>query len=113
MDSIRTYLDLIYEYEPTSASYKERTKDFAGSCIALDYEQIPDAGEMIDLGSTEFHQAPDYWYTKDTKKYCATLLIWKKDWIIDFIEVTCSCMVIYLAHLTKNEIGIKLCLSNQ
>lgn len=113
MDSIRMYLDLIYEYEPALVSVKERTMDSAGSFIALDYERIPDSNKTIDLGLTEFYQAPDFWYTKDVKEYRATLLFLKKDWIINFIEVTCSCMTIYLAHLTKNEIEIKLCLSNK
>jgi len=113
MDSIRMYLDSIYEYEPASVPFKENSMDFTGSYVALDYKMIPDTSETIDLGLTEFHQATDYWYTQDDKEYPATLLILKKDWEIEFIEMKQSCMIIYLAHVSESKIELKLCLFNK
>ncbi|GGB94760.1 hypothetical protein [Dyadobacter sediminis] len=113
MDSIRMYLDLIYEYEPTSVPFKEHVADLLEPYIALDKELAPDAGNIIDLELTEIYQARDFWYTRNAKEYRAALLILKKDWIIDFIEVTCNYMIIYLAHLTESETKIRLCLLNK
>lgn len=107
------YLDVIYEYEPTSVPYEKVDTDFAISYLAPDHEFLPNSDDILQLGCTEFCESPDYWYTMDAQQCQATLLILKKDWVINFIEMKCTCMIIYLAHLSESKTEIKLCLLNK
>ena len=107
------YLDVIYEYEPTSVPYKEIETDFAGSYLAADRELKPNSVKNVELACTDFFESSDCWYTMDRKKCQGSLRILKKDWNIDFIEMQYTCMIIYLAHLTESRTKIRLCLSNK
>ncbi|KAA6438242.1 hypothetical protein FEM33_16180 [Dyadobacter flavalbus] len=110
MDSIRMYLDLIYDDDQTVLFDDEILNDFAGSYIVFDHELVPQAGDIVNLEKAEIHNAPNYWYKKDSEEYHATLAVLRRDWKVDYIEFSGNCIIIHLVFNTNHNNAMKIML---
>jgi len=110
MDSIRMYLDLIYEDDQTLLFYDEILNDFAGSYIVFDHALVPQAGDIVNLENAEIYDAPNYWYKKDSEEYHTTIAVLRRDWKVDYIEFSGNCIVIHLVLNTDPDKEMKIML---